>query len=71
MALPDTSNSDHQTLRLRFDNTYARLPERFYVRVNPTPVATPRFVKLNLELARSLGLDLCTHKLFSMSALAC
>src|ERR1700732_4824427 len=57
MALPDTSNSDHQTVRLRFDNTYARLPERFYARVNPTPVATPRFVKLNLELARSLGLD--------------
>src|SRR6201982_3329455 len=57
MALADTSNSDHQTVRLRFDNTYARLPERFYARVNPTPVATPRFVKLNLELARSLGLD--------------
>src|ERR1700720_3903928 len=57
MALPDTSNSDHQTVRLRFDNTYARLPERFYARVNPTPVATPRFVKLNLELARRLELD--------------
>src|SRR6202521_6062841 len=57
MAFPDTSTSDHQTVRLRFDNTYARLPERFYARVNPTPVATPRFVKLNLELARSLGLD--------------
>ncbi len=57
MALPDTSNSDHQAVRLRFDNTYARLPERFYARVHPTPVATPRLVKLNLELARSLGLD--------------
>src|ERR1700723_1964349 len=57
MALPDTSNSDHQTVRLRFDNTYARLPERFYARVSPTPVATPRLVKLNLGLARSLELD--------------
>src|ERR1700676_5542185 len=57
MALPDTSSSDHQTVRLGFDNTYARLPERFYARVNPTPVATPRLVKLNLERARSLELD--------------
>src|SRR5271170_4405294 len=57
MALPDRSNSDHQSVSLRFDNTYARLPERFYARVNPTPVAIPRLVKLNLELARSLGLD--------------
>src|SRR6201999_3371135 len=29
----------------------------FYARVSPTPVATPRLVKLNLELARSLQLD--------------
>ena len=57
MLLPDTSDSDPQAVRLGFDNTYARLPERFYARVNPTPVATPRLVKLNLELARSLELD--------------
>ena len=55
--LPDTSNSDCQAVRFGFDNTYARLPERFYARVNPTPVATPHLVKLNLELARSLQLD--------------
>src|ERR1700733_1187424 len=57
MPLLDSSNSDRQAIRLGFDNTYARLPERFYARVNPTPVATPRLVKLNLELARSLELD--------------
>src|ERR1700733_8601660 len=57
MPLPHTSNSDRQAVRLGFDNTYARLPERFYARVNPTPVATPRLVKLNVELARSLELD--------------
>src|SRR5271163_1743769 len=57
MPLPDTSNTDRAAVRLGFDNTYARLPERFYARVNPTPVATPRLVKLNLELARSLELD--------------
>ncbi|MFT4111602.1 protein adenylyltransferase SelO [Silvibacterium sp.] len=55
--LPDTHNSDRQLIRFGFDNTYARLPERFYARVNPVPVAAPRLVKLNLELAHSLGLD--------------
>jgi uncharacterized protein YdiU (UPF0061 family) len=54
---PATSGSDLQSVHFGFDNTYARLPERFYARVNPTPVATPRLVKLNVELARSLGLD--------------
>ncbi|ADW70114.1 protein adenylyltransferase SelO [Granulicella tundricola] len=40
-----------------FENTYARLPEHFYARLNPTPVAAPRLVKLNVELAVKLGLD--------------
>jgi len=53
-----SSASDRQVVRLGFDNTYARLPERFFARVNPTPVTTPRLVQLNLELARSLELDL-------------
>lgn len=44
-------------LSIEFDNTYARLPERFYVKLAPTPVAQPRLVKLNSALARELGLD--------------
>jgi uncharacterized protein YdiU (UPF0061 family) len=40
-----------------FDNSYARLPERFYARLPPTPVAAPRLLKLNYALARQLGLD--------------
>lgn len=40
-----------------FENTYARLPERFYSRLDPTQVAAPRLVKLNVELARNLRLD--------------
>jgi len=40
-----------------FDNTYARLDERFYARLNPTPVAAPRLIKVNVELAGQLGLD--------------
>jgi uncharacterized protein YdiU (UPF0061 family) len=40
-----------------FENSYARLPERFYARLAPTPVAAPKLVKLNHALARQLGLD--------------
>jgi uncharacterized protein YdiU (UPF0061 family) len=40
-----------------FDNTYARLPERFFARLDPTPVARPRLLALNAGLARDLGLD--------------
>jgi len=52
-----TSDPDSSRVRFGFENTYARLPERFYARVDPTPVAAPRLVKVNVELARSLGLD--------------
>ncbi len=40
-----------------FDNSYVRLPERFYARLDPTPVAAPRLLKINEALARELGLD--------------
>jgi uncharacterized protein YdiU (UPF0061 family) len=40
-----------------FANSYARLPNHFYARLNPMPVAAPRLLKLNVELARNLGLD--------------
>jgi uncharacterized protein YdiU (UPF0061 family) len=43
---------------LPFDNSYARLPERFYARVAPTRVAEPRLVKVNRALAELLGADL-------------
>ena len=40
-----------------FDNSYARLPDRFFARLPPTPVAAPRLVRLNEALARHLRLD--------------
>jgi uncharacterized protein YdiU (UPF0061 family) len=40
-----------------FSNTYARLPEHFFVRLSPTPVARPRLIKFNDSLASELGLD--------------
>jgi uncharacterized protein YdiU (UPF0061 family) len=43
---------------LPFDNSYARLPERFYARVAPTRVSNPRVVKVNRALAELLGADL-------------
>lgn len=45
------------TPAIRFDNRYARLPERFHVRLDPTPVAEPRLLALNEGLAREMGLD--------------
>lgn len=45
-----------------FDNTYARLPSRFYARQSPVAVTGPRLVKLNQSLAVELGLD---HDLLS------
>ncbi len=54
---PESAASSGDAVRFGFDNTYAKLPERFYARVNPTPVAAARLVKLNVELALSLGLD--------------
>ncbi len=45
------------TFSFAFDNSYARLPHRFYAKLAPTPVAAPRLVRLNVGLARELGLD--------------
>ena len=42
---------------LPFDNTYARLPDKFYQRLSPTPVAAPRLIRLNVPLAEQIGLD--------------
>ena len=57
MTPPDAPALAASAVHFGFDNTYARLPERFYARLDPTPVAAPRLIKLNVELARSLGLD--------------
>jgi Uncharacterized conserved protein len=39
------------------DNSYARLPARFFARLAPTPVRAPKLVQLNEALAADLGLD--------------
>jgi uncharacterized protein YdiU (UPF0061 family) len=56
-VLDGMSERDRVPVRFGFDNTYVRLPDRFYARVNPTQVAGPQLVKLNVELARVLRLE--------------
>jgi uncharacterized protein YdiU (UPF0061 family) len=45
------------TANWKFDNTYTRLPEKFFARVDPTAVRAPKMAVFNRELATSLGLD--------------
>ncbi|MBS3804965.1 MAG: YdiU family protein [Oleiphilaceae bacterium] len=40
-----------------FDNSYARLPEPFYKRCDPTPVQAPKLIEFNGPLADQLGLN--------------
>ncbi|HEX2147642.1 MAG TPA: YdiU family protein, partial [Pseudorhizobium sp.] len=41
----------------QFDNSYARLPERFYAAVYPEPVEGPVLLKFNEALAEELGIE--------------
>src|SRR5271163_3511489 len=40
-----------------FSNSYARLPERFFARLAPTPATKPRLIKFNESLASELGVN--------------
>jgi serine/tyrosine/threonine adenylyltransferase len=44
-------------MRFGFQHSYCALPSRFYVRVDPTPVANPQLVVFNIRLAEDLGLE--------------
>jgi serine/tyrosine/threonine adenylyltransferase len=43
-----------------FDNSYAKLPERFYVPTTPSNVKQPRLIRFNATLAHEIGLELKT-----------
>ena len=43
---------------LRFDNSYARLPERFHTRLKPTPPKDPVGLHVNAAGAALIGLDM-------------
>lgn len=51
---------------ISFDNSYVKLPATFFARVEPTPVAAPRLVKLNHALCDELGLN--AHALETVGA---
>jgi len=44
------------TLNAPFDNSFAALPDGFYTRITPTPVADPKLLAFNADLAKTLGL---------------
>jgi uncharacterized protein YdiU (UPF0061 family) len=44
-------------MHIHFDNTYAQLPEQFFVRQAPASVPDPRLIRLNIELATTLAID--------------
>jgi uncharacterized protein YdiU (UPF0061 family) len=46
-----------QDSRLLLSTGYATLPERFFARLAPTPVAAPRLIRFNYALADELGLS--------------
>ena len=48
------------SLNIPFDNSYARLDDRFYTKMAPTPVKAPTLIELNQSLAAQLGLDAAT-----------
>jgi len=57
---------------VKFDNSFSRLPNKFYSNVNPTPVKNPNIIKLNESLASHLGMNLKSidcHKYFSGNVL--
>ncbi|MBB4304835.1 uncharacterized protein YdiU (UPF0061 family) [Rhodobium orientis] len=42
---------------LSFQNTYSELPDRFFARMEPSPVRAPELIKVNVGLAEALGLN--------------
>ena len=44
-------------MHIPFDNTYARLPEGFFARLDPVPVAEPFLIRANRDLAEELGIE--------------
>lgn len=42
---------------IAFQNTYAKLPPRFYAKLPPAPVAKPELIRVNRRLATELGID--------------
>jgi len=55
--MPDSPEFLPSPAGWRLDHSYARLPQAFHARIDPTPVAEPKMVVLNRPLAEALGLN--------------
>ncbi len=44
------------SVKIAFENTYARLPDRFHSRITPKPVKSPELIAFNEDLAAELGI---------------
>jgi uncharacterized protein YdiU (UPF0061 family) len=53
----DTLVKGHVMTHFRFDNSYSQLPERFYERIQPTPVQNPKLIQFNQPLANELQIS--------------
>ena len=58
MSLSDTSPAELNVDAITFDNSYARLPARFYQRISPVPVKAPTLIHFNRALAQEHGLNI-------------
>ena len=56
MEMPSTAGRTPAPIAV-FSNSYARLPEHFFARLAPTPVAKPHLIKFNDSLASELGVN--------------
>ena len=56
MEMPPTTGLPAGPIAV-FSNSYARLPEHFFARLAPTPVAKPHLIKFNDSLASELGVN--------------
>ena len=55
-------------MQIAFDNSYARLPERFYTRQSPAPVKAPALIAFNEPLAAELGISAPDHDALAQMA---
>jgi len=44
-------------MAIAFDNSYVKLPQRFYANQHPVPVSDPKLISVNHSLAEYLGID--------------
>lgn len=52
-------NSDKEIIvTIEFSNTYSKLPEQFYERVEPETFSNPELISFNYDLANELGIEL-------------